>query len=65
MKDRKRLRGRDDDGLVVAFRARLDMHKRTLRDMPVNDPDFVDTVHDTPYLRNRRPCKVFIHVKRL
>jgi hypothetical protein len=41
MKDRQRLRGRDDDGLVVTLRARLDMHKRILRDMPVNDPDSI------------------------
>src|SRR6516164_11652340 len=63
MKDRERLRQRDDDGLVVALRARLDKHKRILRDMPVNDPDFVDTAHSAPYLRNRRPCKAFIHVE--
>jgi len=48
---------RDDYGLVVGLRARLDMQHGILRDMLVPDADLVNAAHGAPHLRNRRPGK--------
>ena len=46
LQDRKRLRGRDDDGLVVGLRARLGVLRWIFRDMLMQDSNLVNAVHD-------------------
>src|SRR5579859_4063557 len=62
--NRKRLFWRDDNGVVVGLRARLDVQHGILRDTLMQDADLVDAAHDAPHLRNRRPGKTARLVER-
>lgn len=63
--NRKGLLWRNDNGVVVGLRARLDVQHGIRRDTLMQDADLVDAAHDAPHLRNRRPGKNARLVERL
>jgi hypothetical protein len=60
---RERLSRADDDRPVAGLGTRLDVLRRILRDVLVQDADLVNAVHEAPYLRYRRPGKSVRFVK--